>query len=194
MAIALDRVLKLVNVTAVSDVTIQDLYNAITDFQDEPGNLDLDRIARATGKQSLRIGRTVGITLEMLDGWRITFDAGPVTSPQVFALRRILDGNLAEASPGVLPILGQANINIVVIQDTSAAGIVTGSGLDVGQAASLTLIEKLLRNRLETDPTTGIMTLYDNDDSVLLTGPISEDIAELQAYRGQGLDRRNRLT
>lgn len=193
MAIALDRIAKLVNVTAVSDVTIQDLYNAITNFQDEPGNLDLPRIARASGKQSLRAGVTVGITLEMLDGWRITFDPGPVTSPQTFPLRRIIGGNIAEAA-GTLPILGQANINIVVVQDTSAAGIATGSGLDSGQDARLTLIEKLLRNRLETNPTTGIMTLFDDDDSVLLTSPISEDVLEAQAYQGKGLDRRNRLT
>lgn len=194
MAIVLDRITKLVLATGVSDVTIQDLYNAITDFQDEPGNLDLKQIARASGKQSLRAGLTVGITLEMLDGWRITFDPAAVTSPQVFVLKRIISGNLAESSPGVLPILGQANINIVIVQDTSAAGIATGSGLDSGQDARLTLIEKLLRNRLETNPTTGVMTLFDDDDSVLLTTPISEDVGEAQPYQGKGLDRRNRLT
>ena len=57
------------------------------------------------------------------------------------------------------------------------------------------LIEKILRNRLETDPVTGVMTLYDDDNvTPLISGTIFEDIAQAQAYRGQGIDRRNRLT
>lgn len=53
---------------------------------------------------------------------------------------------------------------------------------------------KVLKNRTETNPTTGVMTLYDDDDSTpFLTCPIYEDIAAAQPYRGQGIDRRNRL-
>ena len=58
----------------------------------------------------------------------------------------------------------------------------------------IALIEKISRNRLETDPATGILTLYDDDNStVILTGPLFEDVAAAQDYRGQGAERRNRL-
>lgn len=56
------------------------------------------------------------------------------------------------------------------------------------------LIEKLLRNKLVTDPGTGVATLYD-DDSVtpLLTAQLYETAAGGQTYRGQGAERRERL-
>jgi hypothetical protein len=57
------------------------------------------------------------------------------------------------------------------------------------------LARKLSQNRLETDPVTGIMTLYDDDDvTVLLTGQLYEDVLAAQTYRGQGAERRERLT
>lgn len=56
------------------------------------------------------------------------------------------------------------------------------------------LVEKLLRNKMITDPATGVMTLYDDDGvTPLLTGNIFEDAAGLQAYRSKGAERRERL-
>ncbi len=53
---------------------------------------------------------------------------------------------------------------------------------------------KILRNRRETNPTTGVQTLYDDDGTtVLLTGNIWENIAASQAYRGEGIDRQEPL-
>lgn len=57
------------------------------------------------------------------------------------------------------------------------------------------VIRKVLTNRMETDPATGIMTLYDDDGTVLYTGDIFENIeSPLQPYRGQGMERRDKLT
>lgn len=54
---------------------------------------------------------------------------------------------------------------------------------------------KVLVNRTDTNSTTGVMTVYDDDDSTsLLTANLYEDIAGTQAYRGQGAERRDRLT
>jgi len=59
----------------------------------------------------------------------------------------------------------------------------------------LILLEKIQKNRLETNPTTGVITIYDDDDvTPLITANIYEDIAATQPYRGQGVDRRDRLT
>jgi hypothetical protein len=53
----------------------------------------------------------------------------------------------------------------------------------------------VLRNKMITNPSTGVCTIYDDDGTtVLLTGNIFEDVAGAQPYRGQGADRRDRLT
>lgn len=68
------------------------------------------------------------------------------------------------------------------------------NGMTPDQQAQLIRIEKILRNKQVTDPVAGTMTVYDDDGStVLLTGPLFEDAAGVQAYRGQGAERRERL-
>ena len=72
------------------------------------------------------------------------------------------------------------------------------SGLTATESAQLGEIDtlrKLMMNGMETNPTTGILTIYDDDDvSVFLQGNIYEDVLAAQLYRGQGIERRNRLT
>lgn len=72
------------------------------------------------------------------------------------------------------------------------------SGLTPTESAQLgqiDIVRKLFMNRMETNPTTGIMTIYDDDDiSVLYSGNIYEDVLATQIYRGSGIERRNRLT
>ncbi|MDJ0952485.1 MAG: hypothetical protein QNJ81_02280 [Acidimicrobiia bacterium] len=62
-------------------------------------------------------------------------------------------------------------------------------------ANDTTRLRKLSVNRLETDPTTGIITVYDDDDTTILyQGNIWENVLANQIYRGRGLERRDRLT
>ena len=61
---------------------------------------------------------------------------------------------------------------------------------------TLLLIAKILRNRRETDPTVGRQRIYDDDSTtVLLEGPIYEDVAGTTPYDGTsvGIDRADRL-
>jgi hypothetical protein len=61
-------------------------------------------------------------------------------------------------------------------------------------AAKALLIQKILQNKTITDPSTGVMTVYDNDGStVLLSANVYEGVTTGQAYRGQGANRRERL-
>lgn len=54
---------------------------------------------------------------------------------------------------------------------------------------------KLLRNRRITDSLTGLMKIYnDNDVDVLLEAPLYEDVDGTQPYRGQGAERRDKLS
>ncbi|MFC1627280.1 hypothetical protein ACFL18_01835 [Patescibacteria group bacterium] len=58
-------------------VTVQDLVNQIRDYEDELDALDYPKMCDAYGKQDLGGGTLVGITLVLLDDWRIQFEARP---------------------------------------------------------------------------------------------------------------------
>jgi len=60
--------------------------------------------------------------------------------------------------------------------------------------ADSSLIAKILRNRMVTDPATGIMTLYEDDSvTVFLTAQLYKDAAGTITYNGTGAERRQRL-
>ena len=59
------------------EVTIQDLINQIRDYEDEIDFMSEPQIANATGKQALGGGVFVGITLELINDWRVQFEARP---------------------------------------------------------------------------------------------------------------------
>jgi len=80
---------------------------------------------------------------------------------------------------------------VTTMDATLTAMAVTLTALGVSSET----LRKLMMNRMETDPVTGIMTIYDDDDvTVLLSGNIYEDVLAAQLYRGKGIERRNRLT
>ena len=96
----------------------------------------------------------------------------------------------------------------LILEATVTAGTIVARGIgkllnssvgatvvdELVDARRLTLIEKIQRNKLETDPTAGTLTIYDDDGvTPLITSVIYEDIAGTQTYRGQGVDRRERL-
>lgn len=75
MAITFDRLNKHIVVGApTTEVTVQQLLNAIRDYEDELSNLDIHYLADAYGKQPLGGDTYVGITLVLLDGWLIKFE------------------------------------------------------------------------------------------------------------------------
>jgi hypothetical protein len=57
------------------------------------------------------------------------------------------------------------------------------------------LIEKIQKNRLETNPSTGVLTVYDDDGvTPLISGQIYQDVAGTTPYDGNGVDRRDALS
>lgn len=64
-----------------TSVTCQDLLNQIRLYEENLNNLDYPLIANAYGKQALGGGSYIGITLELVNDWRIAFEArsGPDT-------------------------------------------------------------------------------------------------------------------
>jgi hypothetical protein len=70
-----------------------------------------------------------------------------------------------------------------------------GGGLTVSQDQRLTRIEKILANKMITDPSTGTMRLYDDDGTtLLLQADLFQDAAGTIPYQGQGVERREKLT
>lgn len=119
---------------------------------------------------------------------------------------------LAGATVGAVSGLTASNLDATVSSRLAsasytapldAAGVRTAVGLatanlDTQLAAELaqaTLARKILKNRTETDPVTGIMTVYDDDGTTpLYTANIYTDVAGATPYAGTaGVNRRNAL-
>ena len=87
---------------------------------------------------------------------------------------------------------GSIEINgLSEVIDNSAGTTVVINSLD---AHAANIGSKILRNKTVTDPSTGIMTVYDDDGvTPILTAQLYEDADGTQTYRGKGGERRERL-
>ena len=111
-------------------------------------------------------------------------------------------GNLTavdDLQASISAVLPTAFTQVVIEKSSSATIVESGvSGLtptESTQLAQIVTLRKLMQNRMETNPITGEMTIYDDDDTTpFLTGNIYEDVLADQLYRGRGMERRNRLT
>lgn len=121
MSIIFDRINKLIIVEApATAVTIQELVNAIRDWEDELENMDLPQIAFASGKDILRPGLMVGVTLRLLNGWRLKFEDRP--GPD-WVRCDVTGGNLTavdEAGEFIDPIAPSAYVTVYGVSDVSA--------------------------------------------------------------------------
>jgi len=78
MALVFDKATKIITIESPqTTISIQDLHDDIRLFEHLAQNLEEGTIANASGKQSLGGGVTVGITLELVNNWRIAFAARP---------------------------------------------------------------------------------------------------------------------
>lgn len=134
------------------------------------------------------------------------------TAGDITLLQRPVDGTLAVAETGVSGLTSEesdALLNIQADIDAIAADIVyiqasiAGVEGDVatinsnigGLQADLAVAVKIVRNKSILDPTTGILTIYDDDNvTPFLSANVYESADLSQAYRGQGVQRQERLT
>jgi len=126
VGIVFDKYNKLVVVEAPdTDITIQELVDAIRDWQDELANMETDNVCNAYGKQDLGAGLKVGITLELINDWRIAFEdrAGPT-----WTVCTVLGGNLVAINVyGNNPIYPATYVNTMIAQSSSAT-LISASG------------------------------------------------------------------
>src|SRR3989304_8261752 len=78
MALVFHKVLKIITVEKPQkELTIQDLHDEIRLFEERNPNLEVAKIMNASGEESLGGGVQVGITLELVNDWRLAFEERP---------------------------------------------------------------------------------------------------------------------
>lgn len=139
MAIIFDVINNVIEVESpATEVTIQNLINAIREFEDDPEGIVVSSIANASGKQSLGPGKSVGITLELINDWRVEFEA---RESQTFCYVR--GGNLVATNQyNNNPIKPSTNVNVVLELSTSVA-LIVGEGGDTSAIAEAVWNEKI---------------------------------------------------
>ena len=146
MAITFDKINKLIVITTDTEVTIQNLINAIRDYEDENENLEIASLANAYGKQSLGGGALGGITLELINDWRVKFED---RNPPDYIPCIIYGGNLVAINQyGNNPIKTSAYTQVTIAQSSSPTIVETGSGLTTEEQQRLIKIEKMLKWKL----------------------------------------------
>lgn len=110
--------------------------------------------------------------------------AGTSASLDIASGRVIVDSSVTD---GDYTVRGIASV------EDGSTGTATVNDQTISEVTDV--VEKLLRNKTVTDPVTGVMTVYDDDNATpLLVAQLYEDATELQTYRGQGAEVRDRLT
>jgi hypothetical protein len=100
-----------------STVTCQDLINQIRIYEENLNNLDYPLIANAYGKQALGGGSYIGITLELVNDWRIAFEAR--SGPDTIACT-VSGGNLVALNQyGNNPLKATAFTQVNIAQSSS---------------------------------------------------------------------------
>lgn len=192
MALTFTHSLSIIDVESPqTTLACADLIDAIRTEEASERGILYPQIATASGKEALGDGVYVGLTVNLLDAWQVRFWSGNY-------IAKIAGGNLV-GGPGNDPVAYSAGVQVLLIQ--SAASTVVESGGGSGLTADLVwshaaaqTIRKVLQNKTITDPDTGVMTVFDDDGTTeLFTALLKEDVAGTQPYRGQGVNRRERL-
>ena len=131
-------------------VTVQDLINQIRDAEDELVNMDDPIIAKATGKDTLGVGVTTAITLELLNNWQLAFEARPGPT---FVQCTVGGGNLIGGIAGN-PIKATAYTQVLNIL-SAAATIVAGA-----------LAPQEMRDAMKLAPSAGTPAAGSVDDNM----------------------------
>ena len=124
MAITFDKLNKWILLATTDTITsIQELADAIRTYEALLTNFDLDPIMDGVGKADLGGGNFTGITLTLLNGWKIKVDGVPVSETQF----TINQGDLVTDDASSPTVFG-TNVKWEIQQSTSPALVVTGGG------------------------------------------------------------------
>jgi len=141
MALVFDKINRVIIIESPqTEITIQDLINAIRDWEDEFEAIDISSLANAYGKQDLGGGTKVGITLELLNNWRVQFEDrdGPE-----YESCRIYGGNLTAINDyDDNPVKSSAFTQITIAQSSSPT-LIEAEGSPLTEEEHNHLIQKV---------------------------------------------------
>ena len=205
MPLSIDSFNKLVLVTSPDTaVNVQTLCDFIEDYMATPLGLIEDGatsfkgdIIKPEGKieDPTNPGIFSQIIMILSPEWQVQFWGGS-------GYTRIFGGKLiggvndqplkATGTAGDISVLESPVDGITAVVETGVSGL---TGPESAQLALIDVLKKVMINKFVTDPDTGILTIYDDDDiAILYQGNIFEDAAAGIPYKGDGLERRERLT
>jgi hypothetical protein len=123
MPIEFDKTNKFILITSpTTEVTIQDLYNAIKDYEDELRNIELATICLGAGKSDLGGSVFTAITLTLSSLWRVKFWNG-------VGVGIVKDGNLV-GGVADQPIEPTGGTDTIIVNNSVGGTIaITGSGV-----------------------------------------------------------------
>lgn len=122
MELVFDKVNRHIIVKApTTEVTVQELYNAIRDWEDDPENMSEAKVCDAVGKEPLGGGLYTAVTL-VLRGWKLKFEDRPEPTTCLVRGGNLLATN--EHGNSVNPIAPSANVTVVIAQSTAASLLV----------------------------------------------------------------------
>lgn len=140
---------------------------------------------------AVRINKsTIGLMIE-----NVSSTLGLTFSDQ--ATRRLYtdDETTFIAPPSIAGSIQYAYGGVPDVVETGVSGLTTAeSNVLMGLPGTVSTIEKITRNKMITDPATGVLTVYDDDGATpLMTANIFKDAAGTVPYNGTGAERRERL-
>ncbi|GAB4540094.1 MAG: hypothetical protein Tsb0010_18150 [Parvularculaceae bacterium] len=179
----------------VSDLTAAEIYSEWKSWTHSGAGAPFREAFRVVGGDPIDAATNVGAYFFLQnDAWRIR----PAAEDASLTIRGNLYGDDL-LSPLFAQTAGDFTVIIQVERSPLSQLVESGvSGLTAQEAADLAAIRtalKILRNRSETDPATGELRIYDDDNlTVLLRGNVYADVAGQFPYDGAGgINRRDRL-
>ena len=135
MAISLTPSTKIINITSPTDtVTIQELVNAIRDWEDELENMSYAKVIDAVGKADLGSSVYTAITMTLSDTWQIQFWNGVTVGI-------VKDGNIV-GGVGGMPLKLTGGPDTLIINN-QVGGVITVTGSGVTEQDKLDIADRV---------------------------------------------------
>lgn len=134
----------------VTDVDCSTLYDACKLAQASEEGIIYDRIAKGSGLDTLGPGVQVGITVELLGSWQLSFTAGNYVA-------RVAGGNLI-GGPSGDPIAYSAGVQALLIQSANATIVTATGSIPTANEIADTVLRRSTSN-IETSSTGDTLSL-----------------------------------
>lgn len=183
--------------SGTTTISVADVYSRWKDWVATSDNSKYLDAFRVVGGDPIDAGAGTYVTsyFFLTNGWRVRPQESNHTLKVTTGVL-LVDGGGDPFVDTVGSFRVRVQYNQPVRAETVAtAGTTTEIAAAVWTHATAVLVAKILRNKKITDPVTGLMTVFDDDGTTpFLTASIYESTNTSQPYRGQGVQRTERLT